>query len=112
MKELTLTEHECELIKDVISPSEIDVDFNSIGSLEDIKSKYQLLRLPPYVVCVACVVRRVVSSDASIAQCQNRCGRCCCCPSTDRSSSKADGASCSSRPRESSSTVLLVRTMS
>jgi hypothetical protein len=38
VKELTLTEHECELIKDVVSPSEIDVDFNSIGSLEDIKS--------------------------------------------------------------------------
>jgi hypothetical protein len=36
--ELTLTEHECELIKDVVSPDEIDVDFSSIGSLEDIKS--------------------------------------------------------------------------
>ncbi len=38
VKNLTLNEHECELIADVISPTDIEVTFESIGSLEDIKS--------------------------------------------------------------------------
>lgn len=37
-KEITLNDYECEIVKDVVSPADIDVDFNSIGSLEDIKS--------------------------------------------------------------------------
>lgn len=36
--QITLDKYECLIAADVISPTEIDVDFNSIGALHDVKS--------------------------------------------------------------------------